>query len=125
MKLRRILVVEDDSAQAETLAELLRHWGYQSDIAQDGVEALSKMESESPNLVIADLRMPRLNGLGLLWEVRHNFPHVPCILISGQGTLDEAVEGISLGAYRFLEKPLDPDRLRLEIRSCLQENFDN
>ena len=125
MRAGTILVVEDDLTQAKTLAELLHLWGYETALALDGVEALMKVGELSPSLVIADMRMPRLNGLGLLREMRERFPGVRCILISGQSTLDEAIEGIGLGAYRFLEKPIDPGRLQLEIRSCLQQNSVN
>ncbi len=125
MGTRTILVVEDDLVQARSWADLLRLWGYEAELAFDGVEALTKVASTSPSLVIADLRMPRLSGLGLLRELRDHFPGVRCILISGQSTLDEAIEGIGLGAYRFLEKPVDPARLQLEIRSCLRHYAKN
>lgn len=120
METAKILVVEDDVSEAQTLAELLRAWGYQSDLAVDGVEALAKIISLMPSLVIADVCMPRMDGLRLLRELGQRFPDVPCILISGQSSLEEAIAGINLGAYRFLEKPVDPGRLRLEIQACLQ-----
>lgn len=121
----RILVVEDETHEREGLAELLRAWGYEAESAADGVEALQKASSFNPALVISDLRMPQMGGMELLKQIRENHPGISFIMLTGQGTIEDAVEATKLGAFNFLEKPIDTNRLQVELRNCLerQENL--
>ncbi len=116
----KVLVVDDESSERQGLAELLRAWNYEIETAADGVEALEKIASFDPVLVISDLRMPRLEGMDLLRELREARPEVSFIMLTGQGTIEEAVEATKLGAFNFLEKPLDPKHLQVELRNCLE-----
>jgi DNA-binding NtrC family response regulator len=115
-----ILVVDDEIRERQGLAELLRVWGYQSETAADGQEALEKVSALNPAVVITDLRMPRRDGMELLRELRESRPETTVILLTGQGTIEQAVEATKLGAFNFLEKPVDPKRLRVELRNCLE-----
>jgi DNA-binding NtrC family response regulator len=92
---------------------------YDVESAADGQEAVAKIESFSPHVVISDLKMPRLTGMDLLKMVRATRPDVSFIMLTGQGSIEEAVEGTKLGAFNFLEKPLDTKRLQVELRNCL------
>jgi DNA-binding NtrC family response regulator len=121
-KSARILVVEDDAHERQGLAELLRAWGYEAETATDGADALEKAASFDPAVILADLRMPRLTGMELLKRLRETQPGVGFIMLTGQGTIEEAVEATKLGAFNFLEKPLDPTRLQLELRNCLERS---
>lgn len=116
----RILVVDDEVHEREGLSMLLRGWGYETETASQGREALEKIPSFNPAVVICDLRMPDMNGLELLRELRHSHPTPTFIMLSGQGTIGEAVEATKLGAYNFLEKPLDVKKLQVELRNCLE-----
>ena len=120
----RILVIEDDLNERQGLAELLGTWGYEAATASNGQEALTKIPAFDPAVVISDLRMPGLSGMELLREIRRVRPAQTFIMLTGQGTIEEAVEATKLGAFNFLEKPVDPNRLRVELRNC-RENQEN
>ena len=116
----RILIVEDDAHERQGLADLLALWGYETETAADGAEALEKVSSFNPAVVISDLRMPRLTGMELLRQVHEGQSALNFIMLTGQGTIEEAVEATKLGAFNFLEKPLDSKRLQVELRNCLE-----
>jgi DNA-binding NtrC family response regulator len=116
----KILVVDDDASEREGLAELLRVWGYEAEVAADGQRALDQAEVFNPSLVISDLRMPGLSGMDVLRKMRESRPDVAFIMLTAQGTIEEAVEATKLGAFNFLEKPVDPKRLEIELRNCLE-----
>lgn len=118
----RILVVEDEANERQGLAELLRAWGYEAETAGDGTEAREKVASFGPAVILSDLRMPRMSGMELLKELHGSRPAISFIMLTGQGTIEEAVEATKLGAFNFLEKPLDPKRLQVELRNCLERS---
>ena len=115
----RILVVEDDQRVRNALAELLRSWSYNVEVAADANEGREKMGSFNPVVVLSDLKMPGLSGLDLLKETRELNPGIHFILLTGHGTIQDAVEATKLGAFNFLEKPVDVGRLQIELRNCL------
>jgi DNA-binding NtrC family response regulator len=119
-KLGKILVVEDDPHARQGLADLLSAWGYETDTAADGAEALGKITAFNPAVVISDLRMPQVTGMDLLRQLHDARPGLRFIMLTGQGTIEEAVEATKLGAYNFLEKPIDPKRLQVELRNCME-----
>jgi DNA-binding NtrC family response regulator len=119
-KLGKILVVEDDPHARQGLSDLLSAWGYETETAGDGAEALEKIETFNPVVVISDLRMPQVTGMDLLRQLADVRPGLRFIMLTGQGTIEEAVEATKLGAYNFLEKPVDPKRLQVELRNCLE-----
>jgi DNA-binding NtrC family response regulator len=116
----RILIVEDNAHERQGLADLLSLWGYETETAGDGSEALEKVSSFNPAVVISDLRMPRTTGMELLRRVHEVHSGLSFIMLTGQGTIEEAVEATKLGAFNFLEKPLDTKRLQVELRNCLE-----
>jgi DNA-binding NtrC family response regulator len=116
----RVLVVENDARLRNALAELIRSWGYEAESAPDGQQALEKISSFDPVLVVSDLRMPVMGGMDLLKEVRETRPGINFIMLTGHASIDEAVEATKLGAFNFLEKPLNPQRLQVELRNCLE-----
>jgi DNA-binding NtrC family response regulator len=118
----RILIVEDNAHERQGLADLLSLWGYETETAGDGSEALEKVSSFNPAVVVSDLRMPRMTGMELLRQVREVHSGLSFIMLTGQGTIEEAVEATKLGAFNFLEKPLDTKRLQVELRNCLERH---
>ena len=116
----RVLVVENDVRLRNALAELIRSWGYEAESAPDGRRALEKISSFDPVLVVSDLRMPVMGGMDLLKQVRETRPGINFIMLTGHASIDEAVEATKLGAFNFLEKPLNPQRLQVELRNCLE-----
>jgi DNA-binding NtrC family response regulator len=119
-KKSRVLVVEDDASERSGLTDLLAAWGYATQSARDGEEALGLMQSFEPHVVISDLRMPRMTGMELLRRLRDESPETALIMLTGQATVEEAVEATKLGAFNFIEKPIDPKRLQVELRNCLE-----
>ncbi|MGH9377992.1 MAG: sigma-54-dependent transcriptional regulator [Terriglobia bacterium] len=115
----RILVVEDDERIRTALAELLRTWGYDVATAADGVSGSERIASSNPAVVLSDLKMPGLTGLELLKQARNSNPAIYFIMLSGHGTVRSAVEATKLGAFDFLEKPVDARRLQVVLRNCL------
>jgi DNA-binding NtrC family response regulator len=108
----RVLVVEDDPATRSGLTELVRAWGYTAEAAADGVEALDKVTSFRPSIIISDLVMPRLSGLELLRALQPELGHLKVILLTAQGTVDTAVDAVKTGAEDYLTKPVDPQKLQ-------------
>jgi len=119
---KRILVVEDDERVRGALNGLLSSWGYSVDVATDGAEGLDKIVSGRPIVVISDLRMQGLDGLGLLKQAREVTPETYFIILTGFGTIRDAVEATKLGAFNFLTKPVNPERLKIELRNCFDRH---
>jgi len=120
MDVMPILIVDDDASQRRLIEFWLQEEGYTALTASDGHEGLKFFEQKSPVLVIADLRMPGLDGLDLLSRVKAINQDVPVILITAFGTVNNAVEAMKLGAADYLLKPLNADELKLVIRRALE-----
>ena len=112
MPQEKILIVEDEENERSGLAELVRAWGYEAETAVDGVEALQAVELWNPGIIITDLRMPRMDGMELLERVAAQPQQVAVILLTAQGSIDSAVNAMKIGAFDFIEKPVNPTRLR-------------
>ena len=109
----RVLIVEDEPSTRLGLAELVRAWGFTAESAADGEEALETIAAFRPSIVISDLVMPRMGGLALLRALRDEGGDVTVLILTAQGTVESAVEAIKEGAYDYLTKPIEPQRLRL------------
>src|SRR5262245_49615792 len=105
---QRVLIVEDDALARKGMADLLALWGYEVVTAGDGVEALERASEEPPAVVVSDLVMPGMDGLALLSALRVDQPDVAVIMLTGQGSIDSAVQAMKEGAYDYLTKPLYP-----------------
>ncbi|HWR34766.1 MAG TPA: sigma-54 dependent transcriptional regulator [Clostridia bacterium] len=112
MNLEKVLIVEDEENERTGLAELVSAWGYRTETACDGVEGLEKAGTWSPGIVITDLKMPRMDGMDLLEKIAQQPEEIAVILLTAQGSIDAAVAAMKLGAYDFIEKPVNPTRLR-------------
>ncbi len=108
----KVLIVEDEEYERSGLAELVQAWGYEAQTANDGVEGLLAVEAWNPGIVITDLRMPRMDGMQLLEHIAAQPQQVAVILLTAQGSVDAAVTAMKSGAFDFIEKPVNPTRLR-------------
>jgi len=108
----KVLIVEDEENERTGMAELIASWGYQTETANDGVEGLDKVESWNPGIVLTDLKMPRMDGMQLLEAIATQPEQVAVILLTAQGSIDSAVNAMKVGAFDFIEKPVNPTRLR-------------
>src|SRR5690606_2310770 len=117
----RILVVDDEDGIRKVLRQLLEYEGHEVRAATSGGEALTVYPEFRPDLVFLDVKMARMDGLEVLGRLREQDPSAIVVMISGHGTIETAVEATRRGAYDFLEKPLDTDRILLTVRNALQQ----
>jgi len=115
------LAVDDERATGEALSEMLSQWGHRVETAFDGNDALKKAIEFRPDVVLSDLAMPQTDGLWLLRALKEDMPDCPVVFLTGRATIDAAVEAIKEGAYDFIEKPLDPARLKVCIDRALEK----
>ena len=114
-----ILVVDDEASIRRTLREILEYEDYDVEEAVDGKEALEAIRSAPYDLVLLDVKMPEPDGMDVLKTIADEMPEMPVVMISGHGTIETAVEATKLGAYDFIEKPPDLNRLLLTVRNAL------
>ncbi|MFN3918210.1 MAG: sigma-54-dependent transcriptional regulator [Flavobacteriales bacterium] len=118
----RILVIDDERPIRSTLKEILEFEKYTVDDAEDGLIGLDLLRKEKYDLVLCDIKMPKMDGIEVLDKVIAESIDVPVIMISGHGTVENAVEAIKKGAYDFIQKPLDLNRTLVSIRNALDRN---
>ncbi|HEY0971826.1 MAG TPA: sigma-54 dependent transcriptional regulator [Gemmatimonadales bacterium] len=111
MKQAKILIADDERAIADGLAAILGDEGYEVEVANDGQKALDRLMADTFGVILADLKMPRVDGLALLKELQQRAIPTECIIVTGQGTVDSAVEAMRQGAYDYIEKPLNAEKL--------------
>ena len=121
MTQEKVLIVEDEENERTGLAELVASWGYRTETAQDGVEGLEKVASWAPSIVVTDLKMPRMDGLGLLEAIAAQPQEIAVVLLTAQGSVDIAVSAMKHGAYDFIEKPVNPARLRNVLTNAARQ----
>jgi DNA-binding NtrC family response regulator len=121
MSQERVLIVEDEENERTGLAELVMLWGCQCETARDGIEALEKIESFAPSIVVTDLMMPRMDGMELLRRVAELPQQCRVIVMTAHGSVDSAVEAMRIGAYDYIQKGGDPTRLRTILKHALSQ----
>jgi DNA-binding NtrC family response regulator len=115
----KILVIDDEKSIRETLKEILEYEDHKVDVAEDGEEGLEQFKNNKYDIVLLDIKMPKKDGIEVLEDIFGFATDVPVIMISGHGNIDTAVESIKKGAYDFIEKPLDLNRLLVTIRNAM------
>src|SRR5436189_1481328 len=118
MNNEKVLIVEDEENERTGLAELVSSWGYSAETARDGQEGYEKVSTWSPSIVITDLKMPRMGGLELLEKIAGDSQTVAVIVVTAQGTIDSAVQAMRMGAYDYITKPIDTNRLRTILQNA-------
>ena len=117
-----ILIIDDEKAIRKTLNEILGYEGYKIDEAADGEEGLRKFRDNSYDLVLCDIKMPKLDGLEFLERAKEINPETPIIIISGHGNIETAVEAVKKGAFDYISKPPDLNRMLITLRNALEKN---
>jgi DNA-binding NtrC family response regulator len=117
----KVLIVEDELHALTGLAELVSGWGYRTDTARDGVEALERVQVWSPGIIVTDLKMPRMDGLELLSRLHELKQDQAVVVLTAQGSIELAVEAMKMGAYDFLQKPVDATRLRTILSNATRQ----
>jgi len=118
----KILVIDDEKAIRNTLKEVLEYENHQVDLAEDGPTGLEMFSSNTYDVVLCDIKMAKMDGIEVLNKIIEAAGDIPVIMISGHGNIDTAVEAIKKGAYDFLEKPLDLNRLLITIRNATDKS---
>ena len=117
-----ILIIDDEKAIRKTLSEILSYEGYKIDEASDGEEGLKRFSEKTYDVVLCDIKMPKLDGIEFLEKSREINSDVPVIMISGHGNIDTAVEAVKKGAFDYISKPPDLNRLLITLRNALDKH---
>jgi len=118
----RILVIDDERSIRNTLKDILEYEKYEVDVAEDGSQGLDLISKGEYDIVLCDIKMPGMDGIEVLEKIQPLSPDMPVVMISGHGNIDTAVESIKKGAYDFIEKPLDLNRLLITIRNATDKS---
>lgn len=118
----RILVIDDERSIRNTLKEILGYEKYQVDTSEDGEQGLEKVKENEYDIILCDIKMPGMDGIEVLERITGLKPDIPVVMISGHGNIDTAVESIKKGAFDFIEKPLDLNRLLITIRNATDKS---
>ena len=116
-----ILIIDDERSIRKTLSEILSYEGYKIDEAVDGEDGLKKFMSTTYDIVICDVKMPKMDGIEFLEKARAANPDVPIIIISGHGNIELAVEAVKKGAFDYISKPPDLNRMLITLRNALDK----
>jgi len=119
-KRARLLVVDDEADIRGLVVDALRRVGYSADEAEDGLKALDLLSAVRYDIVLTDLKMPGLGGLGLLARVKELYPGTDVIMFTGYATIRTSVEAMRSGAYDYLPKPFDPEDLVRSVQRCME-----
>jgi two-component system, NtrC family, nitrogen regulation response regulator NtrX len=119
--MKTILIVDDDKSVRESLKMILEYDRYEVEFAENGEQGLQKLGSMPVDVVLLDVKMSGMDGIEVLTKIRQKNEKLPVVMISGHGTIETAVEATKLGAFDFLSKPLDRDKLLVTIRNAVQQ----
>lgn len=122
MEYMRVLIVDDVEDIRDILSDRLQAYGYEVLTAIDGEEALEKVEKSSPDLVLLDIQLPGLDGMEVLSRIKRDHPQITVIMITAHGRIQLAVDAMKQGAYDFVEKPFDPDLIRIKVDNALERH---
>ncbi len=124
MRKSHILVVDDEELYRRSLQRILQRVGHQVSEAQDATEALNAISDQPFDLVLVDLKMPGLNGIELVRQIRDINPDLPCIMVTGFGTPESSVDALRAGAFWYLEKPFDQSNLEV-VRKLVDQAIEH
>jgi two-component system nitrogen regulation response regulator NtrX len=117
----KILVIDDQQSIRKTLREILEYESFEVDEAEDGIKGMELFQKQNYDIVLCDIKMPKMDGIEFLEKVMTTGIDVPVVMISGHGNIDTAVEAIKKGAYDYIAKPIDLNRLLVTIRNAMEK----
>ena len=121
-KLKKILIIDDERSIRATLKEILEFEKYLVETAQDGIEGYKMAEEKNFDLIFCDIKMPKIDGIETLKKIVENNILSPVVMISGHGDIETAVQTLKIGAFDYIEKPLDLNRVLTCVRNALNNN---
>lgn len=119
----KILVIDDERSIRNSMKDILQYEGHEVVLTENGMEGLVSVKSEKPDIVFCDIKMPKMEGIEVLERIKEFSADTPVIMISGHGTIDTAIEAIRKGAYDFIEKPLDLNRILITIKNATDKHL--
>ena len=119
----KILVIDDERSIRNSMKDILQYEGHEVVLAENGMEGLVSVKSEKPDIVFCDIKMPKMEGIEVLERIKEFSADTPVIMISGHGTIETAIEAIRKGAYDFIEKPLDLNRILITIKNATDKHL--
>lgn len=119
----KILVIDNERSIRNSMKDILQYEGHEVVLAENGMEGLVSVKSEKPDIVFCDIKMPKMEGIEVLERIKEFSADTPVIMISGHGTIDTAIEAIRKGAYDFIEKPLDLNRILITIKNATDKHL--
>jgi DNA-binding NtrC family response regulator len=120
MKDFKVLLVDDEQEFIETLSERLKMRDMQAKLALDGEKALAAVEEDEPDVMLLDLKMPGMDGMEVLRQVKKAYPNVQVVMLTGHGSEKDEEQAQRLGAYAYLQKPVDLERLVVTLRDAFK-----
>jgi len=121
----KILLVDDEKEFVETLSERIRMRDHDSKVALNGEEALKHIDDDLPDVVVLDLKMPGIDGMEVLRRIRKAYPNVQVIMLTGHGSDKDEKEARKLGAFEYLQKPVEIDTLMKKIKKAYKQKFES
>ena len=118
----KVLIIDDERSIRNTLKDILEVESYNVDVAENGFDALCALEKNEYQVIFSDIKMPQMDGIELLQKIKEKGIESSIIMISGHGNIETAVDCIKKGAYDFIEKPIDLNRLLVVVRNALNQN---
>jgi DNA-binding NtrC family response regulator len=118
----KILVIDDERSIRNTLKDILEYEKYEVDLAEDGIKGIEQVKNAEYDIVLCDIKMPGMDGIEVLVHLTEIAPDTPVVMISGHGNIDTAVDSIKKGAFDYIEKPLDLNRLLITIRNAMDKS---
>jgi DNA-binding NtrC family response regulator len=125
MKEFKVLMVDDEEDFVTTLSERMKMRDVDSDVALDGEQALQRVEDDIPDVMVLDLKMPGIDGLEVLRRVRKAYPQIPVVILTGHGSEKDEAEARRLGAFDYLQKPVDIEKLIRILRKAYKSKVEN
>jgi len=119
----RVLIVDDEPSIRRTLKEILEFEKYVVDEAGDGLECLVKLKRAQYDVVVMDIKMPKMDGMDALERIQLLAPDTPVVMISGHANIDTAVDAVKKGAFDFISKPPDLNRMLITLRNAMEESI--
>ncbi|MFC2085033.1 response regulator [Bacteroidota bacterium] len=120
----KILLVDDEKEFVETISDRIRMRDHDSEVALDGESALKKIDEDIPDVVVLDLKMPGIDGMEVLRRIRKAYPNVQVIMLTGHGSEKDEKEAKKLGAFEYLQKPVDIETLMKKIKKAYKKKFE-
>ena len=118
--MKTILIIDDDKSVRDSLKMILEYEHYEVEFAENGEQGIQKLNRFPVDVILLDVKMSGMDGIEVLTKIRQKNEKLPVVMISGHGTIETAVEATKLGAFDFLSKPLDRDKLLITVRNALQ-----